>query len=114
MSSNSAPNPPSATDQSRAVSQLEEQNDRQDAEIEAINNSSGIDRFLASANPFSATGYIAQINRKIWIINNKQSNGCFQMSVKAYENLLGLVLMGLLATCQNPSKPAAKTCLHGS
>ena len=63
MSSDSAPTAPSATDQSRAVSQLEEQNDRQDAEIEAINNSSGIDRFLASANPFSATGYIAQINR---------------------------------------------------
>ena len=55
---------PTETEQSSGVEQLQRQNDRQDAQIAAINNSdSAVDRALAQLNPFSPSGYIAQINR---------------------------------------------------
>ena len=64
MSSDSASPAPSSTDQSNAVQQLEEQNDRQDAQIEEINQATGVEKALAQLNPFSPNGFVARINRK--------------------------------------------------
>ena len=70
MSSDSTPtetygsNSEQQGNQSEAVSQLQQQNDEQDAQIAAINNSdSAVDKILARVNPLSPSGYIAQINR---------------------------------------------------
>ena len=70
MSSDSTPtetygsNSEQQGNQSEAVSQLQQQNDEQDAQIEALNNSdSAVDKILARVNPLSPSGYIAQINR---------------------------------------------------
>ena len=70
MSSDSTPtetygsNSEEQGNQSEAVSQLQQQNDEQDAQIEALNNSdSAVDKILARVNPLSPSGYIAQINR---------------------------------------------------
>lgn len=55
---------PSQDDSSSAVNQLTQQNNRQDDQIAAIaNNESAVDRAIAQLNPFSPSGYIAQINR---------------------------------------------------
>ena len=70
MSSDSTPtetygsNSEEQSNQSEAVSQLQQQNREQDAQIEALNNSdSAVDKILARVNPLSPSGYIAQINR---------------------------------------------------
>ena len=55
---------PSQDDSSSAVNQITQQNNRQDDQIAAIaNNESAVDRAIAQLNPFSPSGYIAQINR---------------------------------------------------